>query len=144
MKTRIVLFVMAIMFFLAQPGFAGVKDHIQNYFNDTACNVKATADPIQKRVILDNSLQTMSKALEKVESSGLVTQADRAGLDRFKTTLQEKQEELAGLNGFEPVPDAQLDNFADYVVQDMEQAEQYITVSLVAILLIIIILILIV
>jgi len=129
-----------MMFILVQAGNAG---DIQKYFNDTACKVKATTDPVQKRAILDKSLQTMSKALDRVENSGLISQEDRAGIDRFKATLQEKQDELTGSDGYDRVADAQLNAFADYVVQDMEQAAQTITISLVTLLLIIIILILI-
>jgi len=131
-----------MMFVLVQAGIAGGKDDIQKYFNDTASKVKATTDPVQKREILNKSLQTMSQALDRVESSGLVSQDDRAGIDRFKTTLQEKQDELTGSNGFDRVADAQLNAFSDYVVQDMEQAGESVTISLVAALLIIIILIL--
>ena len=144
MKAITVFGVIVIMIFvLVQAGTAGGKDDIQKYFNDTAGKVKATADPGHKREILNKSLQTMSKALDRVESSGLVSQDDRAGIDRFKTTLQEKQDELKGINGYERVADAQLNAFSDYVVQDMEQAEKQITISLVAALLIIIIVILI-
>jgi hypothetical protein len=142
MKARIVLLVLVMMFVLVQAGIAGGKDDIQKYFNDTASKVKATEDPVQKREILNKSLQTMSQALDRVESSGLVSQDNRAGIDRFKTTLQEKQDELTGSNGFDRVADAQLNAFSDYVVQDMEQAAQSVTISLVAVLLIIIILIL--
>ena len=142
MKARIILGVIVMMFVLVQVGNAGGKDDIQKYFNDTACKVKATDDPVQKREILNKSLQTMSQALDRVESSGLVSQDDRAGIDRFKTALQEKQDELTGSNGYERVSDSQLNAFSDYVVQDMEQAAQSVTISLVAVLLIIIILIL--
>ena len=142
MKARTVLGVIIMMFVLVQAVTAGGKDDIQKYFNDTACKVKATDDPVQKREILNKSLQTMSQALNRVESSGLISQDDRAGIDRVKTTLQEKQDELAGSNGYERVSDAQLNAFSNYVVQDMEQAYQSITISLVAALLIVIILIL--
>jgi hypothetical protein len=141
-KARTIFAVIFIAFILVQAGMAGEKDNIQKYFNDTACKVKATNDPVQKRDILNKSLQTMSKALDRVESLGLISSADRAGLTRFKTTLQEKQDELAGAKGYERVADSQLDAFSDYVVQDMEQAERYITISLVSALLIVIILIL--
>jgi hypothetical protein len=142
MKARIVFGVLVMMSVLVQGGIAGGKDDIQKYFNNTACKVKATTDPAQKREILNRSFQTMSKALDRVESSGLVSQNDRAGIDRFKTTLQEKQDELKGMNGFERVADTQLNAFSDYVVQDMQQADRYISISLVTALLIIIILIL--
>ena len=142
MKAITVFLVIVMMFVLVQAGTAGGKDNIQKYFNDTASKVKATTDPVQKREILNKSLQTMSQALDRVESSGLVSQDDRAGIDRFKTTLQEKQDELTGSNGYERVTDAQLNAFSDYVVQDMQQADQYVTISLVSALLIVIILIL--
>jgi len=142
MKVRIVFGVIFLMFFLVQAGNAGGNDDIQKYFNDTACKVKATDDPVQKREILNTSLETMSKALERVESLGLISPDDQAGINRFKTALQEKQDELAGTNGYARVADAQLNAFSDYVVQDMQQAAQTITISLVAALLIIIILIL--
>jgi len=142
MKARILFGVLIMMFVLVQAGNAEGNNGIQKYFNDTACKVKATTDPAQKREILDKSLQTMSKALDKVESSGLISQEDRDGILHFKTTVQEKQSELQGMNGYERVADAQLNAFSNYVVQDMEQA-QMINISLVAVLLIIIILILI-
>ena len=66
----------------------------------------------------------MSKALDRVESSRLISQEDRTGIDRFKAALKEKQDELAGRNGYERVSDAQLNAFSDYVIQDMEQAEK--------------------
>ncbi len=143
MKTKTVLGVIVMMFVLVQAVTAGGKDDIQKYFNDTACKVKATTDPVQKRDILNKSLETMSQALDRVESSGLISEDERAGIDRFKTTLQEKQDELTGSNGFDRVADAQLNAFSDYVVQDMEQAAQSVNISLVAALLIIIVLVLI-
>ena len=143
MKARTVLGALVMMFVLVQTGNAGAKNGIQKYFNDTACKVKATTDPIQKREILDKSLQTMSKALDKVQSLPLISKEDRAGIDRFKAALQEKQDELTGINGYERVSDAQLNDFSNYVVQDMEQAERTVTISLVTLLLIVIIVILI-
>jgi hypothetical protein len=143
MKARTVFGVLIMMFVLVQAGIAGGKDDIQKYFSDTACKVKATTDPAQKHEILNKSLQTMSKALDRIESSGLISKDNRAGIDHFKAALQEKQDELTGSNGYERVSDAQLNAFSDYVVQDMEQAAETVTISLVAALLIIIIIILI-
>jgi hypothetical protein len=144
MKTRIVLGVFMMLFVFVQAGNAGEKNTIQKYFNNTASKVKATDDPVQKREILNNSLQNMTKGLDRVESLGLISQDDRGSIDNFKAALQEKKDELMGSNGFDPVPDAQLNGFSDYVVQDMEQAERQITISLVAALLIVIIIILVV
>ena len=130
-------------FFVSAVQAQSTKD-LKTYFSETATKVKAEPDPEQKREILDNSLQRMSMALNKLEVSGLVSKEDLAGLDGFRNAVQEKRDELAGANGFDPVPNAQLNSFADYVVQDMQQAERTVTISLLTALLILIIVILLV
>jgi|SRR3989339_492792 len=136
MKTLIAFGFIIMMFVLAIPVNAGGKDKLQKYFSDAALKVKATENASEKRKILNESFQNMSKALDKVQNSCLISKDDRIGIDRFKAALREKQNELAGINGYERVSDEQLNNFSNYVVQDMEQA-QTITISLVALLLII-------
>lgn len=131
-----------LMFVLVGATIAQGQDKIQNYFNDTASKVKAATDPAQKREVLNKSFESMANALNKVQSSPLVSQEDKQGIAHLKVVLQEKQDELAGNNGFERVSDAELNAFASYVVQDMEQAEQTVTISLVALLLILLIAIL--
>ena len=132
-----------VLIVMAFAGVAQGQDKIQNYFSDAACKVKVTVDPIQKREILDNSLERMADALNSVKGSPLISKDDKAGIDYYRGILQEKQDELAGLNGYDRVSDAQLNAFADYVVQDMEQARETVTISVVTLLLIIIIVILI-
>jgi len=140
-KTAIRLAVM--IFVMSLAGIAQGQDKLQNYFSDAAGKVKVTTDPTQKREILNKSFEKMSKALNTVQGSPLISKDDKAGIAHFKVVLKEKQDELAGLNGYDRVSDAQLNDFADYVVQDMEQATETVTISLVALLLIIIIAILI-
>jgi hypothetical protein len=140
MLGRTAVQVTVLMFVMAFAGIAQGQDKLQNYLSDAACKVKATTDPLQKRDILDNSFETMFKALDMVRSSPLVSTDDKAGIDRFKGILEEKQDELSGINGYERVPDALLNSFADYVVQDVEQADQTIRIGTVTLLLIIIIL----
>jgi hypothetical protein len=143
MLVRTVLGMIFMMFVMVQAGNAESKEDLQKYFNDTASKVKATDDPVQKRDILNKSLQTMSKALDQVQNSPLISQDDLPGLEHFKAALQENQDELAGLNGYDGVSDGQLNAFSDYVVQNMEQAEKTITIGVVTALLIVIIIILI-
>jgi hypothetical protein len=144
MLARTVFGVIVMIFVLVQAVNAGGNDGIQKYFNDTASKVKATTNPAEKRAILDKSLQTMSKALDKVQGSPLISKEDRAGIDQFKAALQENQDELTGSNGYQRVPDTQLNAFSTYIVQNMEQADRSVTISLVAALLIVIIIILLV
>ncbi|MFH1195357.1 MAG: hypothetical protein V1720_06570 [bacterium] len=143
MKARIIYLAFIVMFVLALPANAGGKGELQKYFSDTAKKVKATENASEKREILNESFQTISKAMDMVHSSALISKDELAGIDRFKATLQEKHDELNGSNGYERVTDAQLNAFADYVMQDMEQAAEMITISVVTLLLIIILVVLI-
>lgn len=140
-RLTVIMFIVT-MLVMAYAGIVFGQDGLQKYFNDASLKVKATTDPLQKREILNKSFENMSKALDKVQTSPLISKHDQDGIAFLKATLQEKQDELAGLNGYERVSDKQLDAFSDYVVQDMEQATQTVTISLVALLLIIIIVIL--
>jgi Mg2+ and Co2+ transporter CorA len=142
MKTIIAFVSVLIMFVLVIPINAGGKGELQKHFSDVANKVKATENVAEKRAILENSFKDMSEALEKVQGSFLVSKEDQAGIDRLKSILKENQDELAGINGYERVPDSQLNNFSNYVVQNMAQADQMITISLVAAILIVILLVL--
>ncbi len=143
MKAFATLGAIVLLFTLSQTGQAATNDGILKYFNDTALKVKATEDPVQKREILDKSLRNMSMVLDKVHGLPLGSKDDHVGLVWLITSLQERRDELAGKNGLERVSDAQLNDFSDYVVQDMQQAPNTITISVVTALLILIILILI-
>ena len=144
MLTRITLCLIVVIGALGYAGVALGQDRVHEYFNDTALKVQATENPIQKREMLNKSLVDMSKVLDAVKNAPLTSEQDAAELDRVKATLQDKSEELAGTNGFERVPDDQLNAFSTYIVQDMEQADKTISIGLVTLLLIIIIIILIV
>ena len=141
MKTRIFFGSLVLMLVLVLPLHANGKADLQKYFIDAASKVKATDNPSEKRAILNESFQRMSKALDIVQSLPTISNVDRDGIAHFKAALQEKQDELAGCNGFVRVSDAQLNAFSNYVVQEMEQAEM-ITISVVTLLLIIILVIL--
>jgi hypothetical protein len=144
MKTRIALGFIAMMFIFVIPANASGKDQLQKYFNDAATKVKATENASEKRTILSESFQKMSKALDAVQSSGLISKDDIITIDQFKSAMQQKQDELNGNNGYERVSDKQLNAFSDYVVQDMEQADKTITISLVTLILIAILVVLLV
>lgn len=144
MFVRTVFGIFIALFIFALAGKAGGKEDLQKFFNDAATKAKAVSDPAEKREILTTSFEKMSKALDIVQHSSLISEEERIGVDRFKATLLEKQDELAGRNGYERVPDEKLDDFSDYVVQDTEQAVEYITISVITLLLIIILIVLIV
>lgn len=141
MKTRFTFGLIVMLFVMSIPVIAGGEGELQKYFNKTAAEVKATEDASAKREILNESFKNMLKVLNKVQNSGMISEEESMGVNNFKTTIKEKQDELNGINGFERVADSQLNDFADYTVQDIEQAS--ITISLVALILIAILLVLI-
>jgi len=143
MFTRIALRMIVVIGALGYAGVAMGQDRVHTYFNDTALKVKATESPVVKREILSNNLSNMIQAIDTAKNAPLTSEQDETKLDRIQATLQEKSDELAGANGFDRVPDDQLNAFSTYIVQDMEQADRTVTISLVALLLIIIIVILI-
>jgi len=142
MKALIASVSIFMMFVLAIPVNADGKDELKQYFSKAADEVKATENADEKREILNESFNNMSKILDKVLSSELISENDRAGIKQYKAILQEKQNELKGSNGYDRVPDTQLNNFANYVVQDMEQADSTVTISVIALILIIILVVL--
>jgi hypothetical protein len=143
MTARNVVGLFAVICLLGPTASAGGKGELQKYFSDAETKVKATDNPSDKRRILNESFQTMSKALDLLQESPLVSDEDGTVIRRLRATVQERQDELAGRNGYVRVADERLNDFSAYVVQDMEQADQFITISVVTLLLIIILLVLI-
>ncbi len=139
MKARRGFGCLVMMIALALPA----SGQLQKHFSEVSNKVKATENAAEKRVILDESLQSMLKALDIVESSPSISKADLAGIDHVRASVREKQDELNGVNGFNSISDAQLNAFSEYVVQDMEQADQMITISVITLLLILILVVLI-
>ena len=121
---------------------ARAQDAILDRLNDASVEVKATSDPAQKRAILERNIDGVIGALRTVRGAPMLSEQDAASIDHVQAVLQERSDELAGRNGFSRVGDDQLDAFASFVVQDLEQAHS-VTISVVTLLLIIIILILI-
>ncbi len=139
---RIVFALIVVAGTLGLSGSATAHESIPGYFNDTAIEVRETDDPVQKREILNRKLDAMDRAIDIVHGSLLSTARDDAFLAELQSTIHERSDELAGENGFDRVPDDQIDAFSSYIVQDMEQADT-ITIGVVTLLLIIIIIILI-
>lgn len=123
---------------------AAENGKIQKYFHDTSTKVKAEQNAAEKRSIMGESFRSMSTALEMVQQMQSVSKKDRSAIERLNSVIRDKQHELAGTDGFTRVPDEQLDGFSEYVVQDMEQADLVISVSLVTLLLILIVILLVV
>ena len=114
----------------------------QNHIRSVVKAVKAAETPAEKRALLNESFDELTQASDKVAAMKKHDEETREGLLSLKAIIVEKQDELMGRNGFSAVPDAQLNDFADYVQQSLEQADRTITLTLTSALLIVIILIL--
>ena len=132
-----------VLFALTQTAAADPEDRLKQYVNDMVVQVKQADDPAEKRQIMEASLHRLGRALDIVADKD-IPDADRVSLTVLQTNIQDKLDELNGRNGFDRVPDSQLNAFADYVQQDIEQAERKVTLSLTTLLLILIIVILLV
>jgi hypothetical protein len=142
MTVRNVLVLAVMTSLLGLPVHANSKGDLQQYLKDTAHRVKSTEVAAEKRAILTGSIGTMSRVLDILHESPSLSHADVVGIERLRTSLRDKQNQLTGTDGYVAVPDEKLNAFAEYVVQDAEQADQVITISLVTLLVGIIVLIL--
>jgi regulator of sirC expression with transglutaminase-like and TPR domain len=140
MKIIISLF---ISFFLVQTSRADeLKQELQEYINEIITEVRETKDPEEKREILNDLFENLKKSFEVAKNSPYVPEEDHRGIDILADKINERSNELNGLNGLEKVPDGQLNDFAYFTLQDIEQADT-IVISLSTLLLIIILAILI-
>ncbi len=138
-KLKLAIF-MLLTVFLAGSAFAGndTQKELKDYFNKVNQKVKQTEDPAQKRAILNNSFDDLLKAFNTAGQMPL-SQKDREGINYFENKIRDKKDELNGQNGYDKVADASLNQFANYSMQQFEQSTEYITISVIALVLIIIV-----
>lgn len=139
-----------LLTFIIFAGISSLKAQINDpnnafkkHLNSVVEKVENTESAAEKRTILNKSFDDITEAIEKVEKMNSVSESDKEGLAGFKESIQEKKDELNGMNGFSRVKNGQLNSYAKYVMQDFEQADKTVTFSLTTLLLIILILILI-
>ena len=139
-----IIFTVLLTFFLMQTSQADdLKKELQKYINKIVTEVKDAEIPEEKREILNDLFEDLSKAFATAKNSPYVPEEDYKGIDLLETKINDRHSELNGLNGFERVPDSQLNQFATFTLQDIEQADTLLTISLTTLLLIIILAILI-
>ncbi|MFZ0391326.1 MAG: hypothetical protein WAN36_12785 [Calditrichia bacterium] len=146
-RFRIALSVLLVIF-ISQLAFAGdgaakLSDHLKKYTNDMRAEVKAADMPAEKRRIMNESLQDLNTALQRVEKMPAVSQEDREGINRLQKMVGDQLDELNGKNGMQAVQDNELNDYANYIQQNLEQADKYVTISITTVLLVVIILLLI-
>lgn len=146
MKKLIFTFIIAGFIGVMNPINAQINDGheaLKKHVNSIVENVEGTESPEKKREILDESLSDMITAIERVSDRKSVSSSEKENLAEFKDQLSERRDELNGKNGYVAIPNNQLNNFANFVQQDIEQADRLVTLSLTTALLIVLILLLI-
>lgn len=136
----------AVVLILSVQSFAIAQatdsnDKLKKYMNDIVQKVEETESADEKRVILNDSFDKMINVFDKVEKMSGFSDEDIAQVTELKNVITERKDELNGENGFEAVQSNQLNNYANFVQQAMEQAN-YITISAGLAVLIIILLLL--
>lgn len=119
-----------ITFAVSSSAFARQGDEkLKAYINDVITEVKQVENSDEKKTLLNNTLDELIAVFSKIEEMEKFTEEEKAGITQLKKTLTERKDELNGENGFSAVPNNQLNHFADFIQQDIEQAQTYITIS---------------
>ncbi len=133
-----VMWVVFAMLPLAAKADTGVlQESFKASLNKMVVKVKTEEDPAAKREILENYLARMDRGLEAAKV--MVSEKDMPSLDALREKIEADRAELDGIRGHEKVANANLNRFADYVQQDVEQAS-YIYISTCGLLVLLIIL----
>jgi hypothetical protein len=143
--TTVGLFFAMLLFTVVQSSAAQSNDAInmfKKHVNGVVQKVEMAETPNKKRKLLNTSFEKLLSTFNKAESMQTLSGTDQASLNKLRATITEKQNELNGHEGFKRVPDNQLNNFANFVQQDLEQADSTVTISVTVLLLIVIILLL--
>lgn len=118
-------------------------DLFKQHINKIVERVEKAEDPAQKRDILNSSFDKMISTFDKVLNRELASSDDREAIKALKANIQEKKNELNGTEGYRKVADNKLNNFANYVQQDLEQADTVvisISATLLAVILVLLLL----
>ena len=143
LNIRIILTVILSFFLLQTSKADDLKKELQKYINEIITEVKEAETPDEKREILNDLFEDLQSSFSAAKNSPYVPEEDHKGIDILETKMRDRHKELNGLDGFEKVPDNKLNEFATFTLQDIEQADTIITISLTTLLLIIILAILI-
>lgn len=127
---------------LAQNRATKTENKLKDFFSGVALQVKKERIPAEKREILNRSFAKVFKAADTIERMPAFSSSDLQVVAELRSRTQDKFDELNGLNNYQPVSDAELDHFADYVVQDTEQAAKTVVITTTTVIIIILLVLL--
>ncbi len=127
----------------AQSTSAALEKHLKASYNEMVQEVKQTEAPEAKREIIVSFLTRLDRGLGLVEK--LVPKSESAHIKatRLRTTMQGHLDELNGMDMQGQGAANNLNSFASYLQQDVEQADGiYLSAGALIIILLILIIIL--
>ena len=140
--TMAAIFILFAIQSVAVAQSTNISESFKKHFNETVQQVQQTENSDEKRMILNESFTKMITAIDRIESRANLSEDEIAQLHSYKLGIEEKQNELNGLDGFDEVLDEDLDDFSNFSQDFVEQANRTITIGVGTALLILIILIL--
>lgn len=106
----------------ASAGSDILEERYKAALNDMVRQVRNAQDPEAKRDVLQHFIKHMSQGLQKAENLESISEQDRQTIHSVLGKFYAYDSELNGQAGFDRVPDPDLDQFAGYIQQGMEQA----------------------
>ena len=106
----------------AAPGSAILEEQYKAALSHLTQDVLQAPDPAVKRKILNHFMDGMQNGLRNAENLESLQAGDRQTVKTMADRFTAYKAELEGLDGFARVADADLNAFAGYVQQGMEQA----------------------
>ncbi|RPI72363.1 MAG: hypothetical protein EHM47_08435 [Ignavibacteriales bacterium] len=143
LKAKIIFTILFAFISIQTSKADDLKKELQKYINEIITEVKEAENPEEKREMLNDLFEDLQSAFSIAKNSPYVPEEDHKGIDELQSKITDRYYELNGLNGFNKVQDYNLNQFASFTLQDIEQADTLLTISLTTLLLIIILAILI-
>lgn len=107
----------------ARSGATWAEERFKSEVNAMVREVEAAEGAAAKRALLEGFTARMELALANGLLRASLEEEERLALERARLRIQAYQDELRGKGGYAQVPDGELDRFAAYVQQDLEQAQ---------------------
>ena len=119
-SARLLLMGIAMLAVLGAKANAGsVDERFKVSLNAAIHKVTETRNPVAKREMLADFLTRMNQGLGMAQDAA--SEKDGQALNVLQLKIQADYAELNGF-GTAKIPDAELNHFANYIQQDMEQA----------------------
>ena len=127
---------------VAQAGGFDLTAPLEKRLRQGVERARAADTPAKKRLILSETFRDMTHALDRTKKiPGLSSESEQA-IEDLQADIQEQHDRLNGLNGFAPVPNADLNNFINNAPTAIDIGNGQITIGVVTALLIVILIIL--